>query len=150
MATETAAGLRYSSRTGRWVLAATVLGSGIAALDATVVGIALPAIGRDFHATVASMQWVINGYTLPLAGLLLLGGALGDVHGRRKVFIIGTVWFALASLACGVAPNVDFLIRGQNHYLEEGVAYEVSNLDYHAVTNRGPDRIHFIFDYTLQ
>jgi hypothetical protein len=47
-------------------------------------------------------------------------------------------------------PNVDFLIRGQNHYLEEGVAYEVSNLDYHAVTNRGPDRIHFIFDYTLQ
>jgi len=113
MATETAAGLRYSSRTGRWVLAATVLGSGIAALDATVVGIALPAIGRDFHATVASMQWVINGYTLPLAGLLLLGGALGDVHGRRKVFVIGTVWFALASLACGLAPNADFLIAAR-------------------------------------
>jgi MFS family permease len=87
-----------------------VLGSGIAALDATVVGIALPAIGRDFHATVASMQWVIDGYTLPLAGLLLLGGALGDVHGRRKVFVIGTVWFALASLACGLAPSVGFLI----------------------------------------
>ena len=113
MATETAAGLRYSSRTGRWVLAATVLGSGIAALDATVVGIALPAIGRDFHATVASMQWVIDGYTLPLAGLLLLGGALGDVHGRRKVFVIGTVWFALASLACGLAPNADFLIAAR-------------------------------------
>ena len=61
------------------MLAATVLGSGIAALDATVVGIALPAIGRDFHASVASMQWVVDGYTLPLAGLLLLGGALGDV-----------------------------------------------------------------------
>ena len=113
MATETAPGLRYSSRTGRWALAATVLGSGIAALDATVVGIALPAIGRDFHATVASMQWVINGYTLPLAGLLLLGGALGDVHGRRKVFVIGTVWFALASLACGLAPNADFLIAAR-------------------------------------
>jgi EmrB/QacA subfamily drug resistance transporter len=62
---------------------------------------------------VASLQWVIDGYTLPLAGLLLLGGALGDVHGRRKVFVIGTVWFALASLACGVAPNVEFLIAAR-------------------------------------
>jgi len=103
-------GLRYASRTGRWVLAATVLGSGMAALDATVVGIALPAIGRDFHASVASMQWVVDGYTLPLAGLLLLGGALGDAFGRRKMFMIGTVWFALASLACGLAPDAGFLI----------------------------------------
>jgi EmrB/QacA subfamily drug resistance transporter len=95
------------------VIAATVLGSGIAALDATVVGIALPAIGRDFHATVASMQWVVDGYTLTLAGLLLLGGALGDLHGRRKVFAIGTVWFALASLACGLAPNAGFLIAAR-------------------------------------
>ena len=95
------------------MLAATILGSGIAALDATVVGIALPAIARDFHASVASMQWVVDGYTLPLAGLLLLGGALGDVHGRRKVFVIGTVWFALASLACGLAPNVGFLIAAR-------------------------------------
>jgi EmrB/QacA subfamily drug resistance transporter len=102
--------LRYSSGTGRWVLAATVLGSGMAALDATVVGIALPAIGRDFHASVASLQWVVDGYTLLLAGLLLLGGALGDAFGRRKVFLIGTVWFALASLACGLAPGVGFLI----------------------------------------
>jgi EmrB/QacA subfamily drug resistance transporter len=59
------------------------------------------------------MQWVVDGYTLPLAGLLLLGGALGDVHGRRKLFVIGTVWFALASLACGLAPNVDFLIAAR-------------------------------------
>ena len=108
--TDAAPGLRYSSRQGRWVIAATVLGSGIAALDATVVGIALPAIARDFHASVASMQWVVDGYTLPLAGLLLLGGVLGDVHGRRKVFMIGIVWFALASLACGVAPSTGFLI----------------------------------------
>ena len=91
--TEPGPGLRYSTRPGRWVIAATVLGSGIAALDATVVGIALPAIARDFRASVASMQWVVDGYTLTLAGLLLLGGALGDVHGRRKVFLIGTVWF---------------------------------------------------------
>jgi EmrB/QacA subfamily drug resistance transporter len=110
MVTETMPGLRYASRTGRWVLAATVLGSGIAALDATVVGIALPAIGRDFHASVASMQWVVDGYTLPLAGLLLLGGVLGDAHGRRRMFVIGTVWFALASLACGLAPDAGFLI----------------------------------------
>src|ERR1700756_5878423 len=106
-------GLLYASSVGRWVLTATVLGSGIAALDATVVGIALPAIGRDFHATVASMQWVIDGYTLPLAGLLLLGGALGDVHGRRKVFVIGTVWFAVASLGCGLAPTAGLLIAAR-------------------------------------
>jgi EmrB/QacA subfamily drug resistance transporter len=111
--TDTVPGLRYASRAGRWVLAGTVLGSGIAALDATVVGIALPAIGRDFHATVASMQWVVDGYTLPLAGLLLLGGALGDIQGRRKLFVIGTVWFALASLGCGLAPNTGFLIAAR-------------------------------------
>src|ERR1700732_1992516 len=105
--------LRMKSARGRWVIAATVLGSGIAALDATVVGIALPAIGRDFHASVASMQWVVDGYTLPLAGLLLLGGALGDIYGRRKVFVIGIVWFAVASLACGLAPDAEFLIGGR-------------------------------------
>ena len=59
------------------------------------------------------MQWVVDGYTLPLAGLLLLGGALGDVYGRRKVFVIGTIWFALASLACGLAPDAGFLIAAR-------------------------------------
>jgi EmrB/QacA subfamily drug resistance transporter len=103
-------GLRYSSGVGRWVLAATVLGSGIAALDATVVGIALPAIGRDFHIGVAGLQWVVDAYTLSLAGLLLLGGTLGDRYGRRKVFNIGTIWFALASLLCGLAPDATTLI----------------------------------------
>ncbi|HMD95180.1 MAG TPA: MFS transporter [Trebonia sp.] len=111
--TSTAPGLRYASASGRWVLAATVLGSGIAALDATVVGIALPAIAKDFHAQVASMQWVVDGYTLTLAGLLLLGGALGDAYGRRKVYVIGIVWFALASLACGLAPGTGFLIAAR-------------------------------------
>jgi EmrB/QacA subfamily drug resistance transporter len=98
-------GLTYKSRTGRWVIAATVLGSGIASLDATVVGIALPAIGHDFHVGVAALQWVVDAYTLSLAGLLLLGGTLGDRYGRRRVFVIGTIWFALASLLCGLAPN---------------------------------------------
>jgi EmrB/QacA subfamily drug resistance transporter len=118
--TETAApgtaggpGLRMSSAKGRWVVAATVLGSGIAALDATVVGIALPAIGRDFHTGVGSVQWVVDAYTLTLAGLLLLGGTLGDSYGRRKMFAIGTAWFALASLLCGVAPSVQVLIAAR-------------------------------------
>jgi EmrB/QacA subfamily drug resistance transporter len=103
-------GLRLGTSRGRWVVAATVLGSGMAALDATVVGIALPSIGRDFHVGVNSMQWVVDAYTLALAGLLLLGGTLGDSYGRRKVFRIGTVWFAIASLLCGLAPNAPVLI----------------------------------------
>src|ERR1700684_1515993 len=94
---------------GRWGLAATVLGSGVAALDATVVGIALPAIARDFHASVSSTQWVVDGYTLPLAGLLLLGGALGGAFGRREGFVIGTIWVAVASVACGVGPDAGVL-----------------------------------------
>jgi EmrB/QacA subfamily drug resistance transporter len=116
--TETAAQLpspvlRMSTAQGRWVVTATVLGSGMAALDATVVGIALPAIGRDFHAGIASLQWVVNAYTLTLAGLLLLGGTLGDSYGRRKVFVIGVVWFAAASLLCGVAPTAGVLIAAR-------------------------------------
>ena len=102
--------LHYSTRAGRWVLAGTVLGSGIAALDATVVGIALPSIGRNFHVGEASLQWVFDAYTLSLAGLLLLGGTLGDRYGRRRVFVIGTVWFAVASLLCALAPNAATLI----------------------------------------
>jgi len=102
--------LSYSSAPGRWVLAITVLGSGIAALDATVVNIALPTIGRNFHTGVAPLQWVMNGYTLTLAAFLLIGGSLGDRFGRRRAYLIGIAWFALASAACGFAPDVVFLI----------------------------------------
>src|SRR5436305_2475890 len=105
--------LRYSSAPGRWVLAATVLGSAIAAIDATVVGIALPAIGREFHTGLATLQWVVTAYTLTLAGLLLVAGALGDRYGRRKMFVIGVVWFALASVLCGLAPSAGVLIAAR-------------------------------------
>jgi EmrB/QacA subfamily drug resistance transporter len=97
--------IRYASGPGRWVLIATVLGSGIAAIDATVVNVALPTIGRDLHLGFTGLQWTVNAYSLTLAALLLLGGSLGDRFGRRRLFLVGVVWFAIASLLCGVAPN---------------------------------------------
>jgi len=102
--------VRYSTAAGRWVIAATVLGSGMAAIDGTVVGIALPSIGRQFHAALSTLQWVVTGYTLALAALLLLGGSLGDRRGRRRMFTVGVVWFAVASAACALAPTTDVLI----------------------------------------
>jgi EmrB/QacA subfamily drug resistance transporter len=95
---------------GRWVLAATVLGSSMAFLDSTVVNVALPTIGRDLHTSLAGLQWIVTGYTLTLAGLILLGGSLGDRFGRRRVFLIGVIWFALASAVCGVAPDIAVLV----------------------------------------
>lgn len=100
----------FASSRGRWVIAATVLGSGIASLDAKVVAIALPTIGRAFHGGVGTLQWVVSGYSLTLAAFLLLGGSLGDRMGRRRIFSIGVVWFALASMLCGFAPNAGVLI----------------------------------------
>jgi EmrB/QacA subfamily drug resistance transporter len=105
-----AGGLSFSSSTGRWVLLATVLGSGVAFLDATVVNVALPTIGRDFGVGLADLQWTVTGYTLTLSAFLLLGGALGDRYGRRRLFVIGLIWFAAASALCGVAPSAPLLI----------------------------------------
>jgi EmrB/QacA subfamily drug resistance transporter len=105
--------LRFGTPSGRWVLLATVLGSGLAALDATVVNIALPTIGEDFDAGLSSLQWVVNAYTLTLAGFLLLGGALGDLFGRRRVFLLGVGWFAVASVLCAIAPNTEALIAAR-------------------------------------
>ena len=103
-------GVRYASGAGRWVLAATILGSGMASLDATVVNVALPAIASDLDADVAGLQWVLTGYLLTLASLILLGGSLGDRYGRKRIFLVGVTWFSAASLLCGVAPNLGSLI----------------------------------------
>jgi len=106
-------GIRLKSRKGRWVLLAAVLGSGIAFLDATVVNVALPTIGKELHATVAQLQWIVNAYTLTLAGLILLGGSLGDRYGRRRVFVLGAIWFAVASALCAAAVDVQLLIAAR-------------------------------------
>jgi drug resistance transporter, EmrB/QacA subfamily len=98
---------------GRWILAATILGSSMAMIDGTVVNIALPALQERMGATIADVQWVVEAYTLFLAALMLTGGALGDRYGRKKVFCIGAVGFSLASLACGFAPTMPFLIAAR-------------------------------------
>ena len=106
-------GLALRSRTGRLALVATVAASAMASLDATVVNVALPHIGRDLHVSISALQWVLTGYLLALASLILLGGALGDRYGRRRVFVIGTVWFAAASVLCGTAPDIGVLIAAR-------------------------------------
>jgi EmrB/QacA subfamily drug resistance transporter len=95
------------------VILATVLGSSMVFLDATVVNVALPTIGRDLHTSLAGLQWTVTAYTLTLAGLILLGGALGDRLGRRRIFVIGVIWFALASALCGLAPGIGVLIAAR-------------------------------------
>ena len=101
------------SARGRWVLTAAVLGSGIALLDSTVVNIALPAIGRDLGADFSGLQWTVNGYTLTLAAFILLGGSLGDLLGRRRLFLVGVVWFAVASALCGLAQDIGMLVAAR-------------------------------------
>src|SRR5215510_10784968 len=87
---------RCASR-GPWVLAATILASSMAFIDGTVVNVALPALQSTLHATVSQVQWVVESYALLLSSLLLLGGSLGDLYGRAKVFLVGVVVFAVAS-----------------------------------------------------
>jgi len=102
--------VRFGTATSRWVIAATVLGSGIAFLDSTVVNVALPAIAADLDIGVSGLQWTLDAYLVTLTSLLLLGGSLGDIAGRRKIFVAGAVAFGGASVACGLAPNAATLI----------------------------------------
>jgi EmrB/QacA subfamily drug resistance transporter len=93
-----------------WVLIAAILGSSMSFVDATAVNVALPIMQRDLHASNAQVQWVVEGYALFLAALVLVGGSLGDLLGRKKMFVLGIVLFAIASGACAIAPNIVFLI----------------------------------------
>lgn len=105
--------VRFGSATGRWVIGATVLGSGMAFLDGTVVNVALPAIAEDLDAGLSGLQWTLDAYLVTLASLLLLGGALGDQYGRRRVYLLGMGAFTAASLLCAVAPDIRLLIAAR-------------------------------------
>src|ERR1044071_4014366 len=98
---------------GRWVLAATILASSMAFIDGTVVNVALPALQTNLNATAADVQWVIESYALLLSALLLVGGSLGDHYGRRRVFLLGVVIFAVASGLCGLSGNIRQLIAAR-------------------------------------
>jgi EmrB/QacA subfamily drug resistance transporter len=102
--------MALKSTAGRWVLAVAVLGSGMAFLDGTVVNVALPKIGSSLHASTSTLQWILNGYLLTLASLILLGGSLGDRYGRRRMFVIGVCVFTAASLLCAVSPSATMLV----------------------------------------
>jgi EmrB/QacA subfamily drug resistance transporter len=106
-------GIDIESRLGRLVIATTVLGSSVAMLTATVVNVALPTMAVDLEASSASQQWVVNAYLLTIASLILIGGTLGDRWGRVRVYRLGIAWFAVASLLCAVAPNVEVLIAAR-------------------------------------
>ena len=130
----------YRSAAGRWVLLATVLGSALAFIDATVVTIALPAIAAELGASTADLQWTVNGYALTLAAFLLLGGSLGDRYGRRRVFLVGVVWFAVASVFCALAPDAGTLIAAR---VLQGVGAALltpGSLAIIQATFAGPDR----------
>ncbi|MFE9691981.1 MFS transporter [Micromonospora sp. NPDC005806] len=111
--TTSAPALRTSTVAGRGTLLAAILASGMVFLDSTVVNVALPRLGAELHANVADLQWTVNGYLLMLAAFVLLGGALGDRFGRRRIFLLGVVWFAVASLLCGLSQGTGWLIAAR-------------------------------------
>src|SRR6266513_516149 len=107
---QTAGNVPCTEKAAPWILTATILASSMAFIDSTVVNVALPALQHSLGATVVDVQWVVESYGLFLGALILVGGALGDLFGRRRVFVAGVGVFALASVACGVAPNIRELV----------------------------------------
>lgn len=105
--------MRLDSAQGRWLVAAMVLASGMAFLDGSIVGLALPAIDRDLDVGLVGLQWIVTGYTLALASLILVAGSLGDHLGRRRVFVVGVVWFGVSSVLCAVAPTGEVLVAAR-------------------------------------
>jgi EmrB/QacA subfamily drug resistance transporter len=105
--------VRTGSTTGRAVVAAATLGSGMSLFDGTVVNVALRTIGADLDASINDLQWITNAYLLALASLILLGGSLGDRLGRRRVFVAGTLGFGVASALCGLAPSAEVLVAAR-------------------------------------
>lgn len=136
--------LRYRDAAGRWVIVATVLGSGMAFIDGTLVNIALPRIGSTLSADSAGLQWVVNGYTLTLASFILLGGSLGDRFGRRRVYLTGVAWFATASLLCGLAPDIRALVAARALQGVGGALVAPGALAILQTTFAGPDRMRAI------
>src|SRR6478752_8185884 len=102
-----------SKASPNWTLAASILASSLAFVDGSVTNVALPAIRADLNASAADLQWTINAYLLPLSALLLLGGAAGDHYGRRRLLILGTAIFTLASIACALSPSLAILLTAR-------------------------------------
>ena len=135
-----AAGIRMGTPTARWVIAATVLGSGIAFLDGTVVNVALPAIGRDLHAGVAGLQWTLDSYLITMTALMLLGGSLGDLFGRRKIFVAGLLGFGALSALSAAAPGTGVLIAARAAQGVAGALLVPSSLSIISATFAPEDR----------
>src|SRR4030081_2545604 len=107
---DTAAGVRWGAPVARGVLLTTILGSGMAMLHGTILNVALPRIGAELHASGSGLQWILDGYLLALAALILVAGSLGDRYGRRRMFVVGVIWFGVASVLCAAAISTEMLV----------------------------------------
>jgi EmrB/QacA subfamily drug resistance transporter len=136
--------IRYGTAAGRWLIAATVAGSGIAFLDATVVNVALPHISDDLGGGLTGLQWTLDAYLVTLTSMLLLGGSLGDLYGRRRVFVIGLVAFSGASLLCGLAPTIEVLIAARALQGAGGALLVPSSLAIISASFHPDDRAHAV------
>jgi EmrB/QacA subfamily drug resistance transporter len=125
---------------GRWTLLAAIVGSGMGFIDGTAVNVALPIVQRDLNATSAQLQWVVEGYSLFLSALILIGGSLGDLFGRRRVFALGIVLFAAASLACALSSRIEFLIAARAVQGIGGALATPGSLALISASFRGPER----------